>query len=88
VVSAIQHFRDEFEAHIHEKRCPAKVCRPLIRYQILEEVCTGCTVCARNCPVESITGERRKAHIIDPETCVRCGICVQVCNFNAIEVVS
>jgi NADH:ubiquinone oxidoreductase subunit F (NADH-binding)/(2Fe-2S) ferredoxin/Pyruvate/2-oxoacid:ferredoxin oxidoreductase delta subunit len=88
VVSAIQHFRDEFEAHIYEKRCPAKVCRSLIRYEILEDVCTGCTVCARNCPVEAIHGDRRKTHVIDPETCVRCGICVQVCNFNAIEVVS
>jgi NADH:ubiquinone oxidoreductase subunit F (NADH-binding)/(2Fe-2S) ferredoxin/Pyruvate/2-oxoacid:ferredoxin oxidoreductase delta subunit len=88
VVSAIQHFRDEFEAHIYEKRCPAKVCRSLIQYVITEEVCTGCTVCARNCPVEAIHGDRRKPHVIDIETCVRCGICVQVCNFNAIEVVS
>jgi Pyruvate/2-oxoacid:ferredoxin oxidoreductase delta subunit len=88
VVSTIEHFRDEYEAHIYEKRCPAKVCRSLIRYEILEDVCTGCTVCARNCPADSITGERRKAHLIDPETCVRCGICVQVCNFNAIQVVS
>jgi ferredoxin len=88
VVSTLKHFRDEYEAHIYEKRCPAKVCRALISYNILEGPCTGCTVCARNCPTGAISGERRKLHIIDPEVCIRCGICMQVCNFNAIEVVS
>lgn len=88
VMSTIKHFRAEYEAHIYEKRCPSKVCRSLIRFEIGETPCTGCTVCARNCPVEAISGERRKAHHIDPNTCIRCGICVQVCNFNAISVVS
>ncbi len=87
VVSTLRHFRDEYEAHIYEKRCPAKVCKALIRFQILSSVCTGCTVCARNCPVEAISGERRSPHFINSDVCVRCGICVQVCNFNAIEVV-
>lgn len=86
VISAIKHFRDEFEAHIYEKRCPAKVCRSLIHYSITEGVCTGCTVCARNCPVNAITGERRQLHVIDPDICISCGICAQVCNFNAVEV--
>jgi NADH:ubiquinone oxidoreductase subunit F (NADH-binding)/(2Fe-2S) ferredoxin/NAD-dependent dihydropyrimidine dehydrogenase PreA subunit len=86
VISSIQHFRAEYEAHIHEKRCPARVCRPLIRYEIQPEICTGCTVCARNCPVNAITGERRQAHVIDPDICIRCGICMQVCNFNAVNV--
>jgi len=86
VISAIKHFRDEFEAHIYEKRCPAKVCRSLIHYSITEGVCTGCTVCARNCPVSAITGERRQLHVIDPDICISCGICAQVCNFNAVEV--
>jgi NADH:ubiquinone oxidoreductase subunit F (NADH-binding)/(2Fe-2S) ferredoxin/NAD-dependent dihydropyrimidine dehydrogenase PreA subunit len=86
VESTIKHFRAEYEAHIYEKRCPSKVCKALIRYEILPDVCTGCTVCARNCPVNAISGERRQAHLIDPDICVRCGICMQVCNFNAIEI--
>lgn len=86
VLSTLKYFRDEYEAHIYEKRCPAKVCRALIRYEIQPEVCTGCTVCARNCPVTAISGERRQAHYIDPDICIRCGICMQVCNFNAIVI--
>ena len=86
VESTLKHFRDEYEAHIYEKRCPAKVCRAMIRYEILEDACTGCTVCARNCPVDAIHGERRQTHTIDPDTCVRCGICLQVCNFNAVTI--
>ncbi|GAB4485957.1 MAG: NADH-quinone oxidoreductase subunit NuoF [Anaerolineales bacterium] len=88
VISTLKHFRHEYEAHIFEKRCPAKVCRSLIRYEINEGPCTGCTVCARNCPVEAISGERRQTHHIDANTCIRCGMCVQVCNFNAISVLS
>ncbi len=88
VVSTLRLFLDEYKAHIYEKRCPAKVCRALIRYEINQELCTGCTVCARNCPVEAISGERRQPHTIDIETCIRCGICTSVCNFHAIEVVS
>ena len=86
VVSTLQYFREEYEAHIYEKRCPAKVCKGLIRYEIQSATCTGCTVCARNCPVNAISGERRQAHQIDPDTCIRCGICMQVCNFNAISI--
>jgi NADH:ubiquinone oxidoreductase subunit F (NADH-binding)/(2Fe-2S) ferredoxin/Pyruvate/2-oxoacid:ferredoxin oxidoreductase delta subunit len=86
VISTLQHFRDEYEAHIFEKRCPSKTCRALIRYEIVDGVCTGCTVCARNCPVNAISGERRQTHTIDPNICIRCGICSQVCNFNAIEI--
>ncbi|NLG99126.1 MAG: 4Fe-4S binding protein [Chloroflexi bacterium] len=86
VISTLRFFRDEYEAHIYEKRCPAKTCRALIKYEIQQDVCTGCTVCARNCPVGAITGERRKPHYIDPDICVRCGICKQVCNFNAIAI--
>jgi len=87
VESTLKHFRAEYEAHINEKKCPAKVCKALIRYQINEDACTGCTVCARNCPVNAISGERRQTHVIDPDLCIRCGICAQVCNFNAVEIV-
>jgi NADH:ubiquinone oxidoreductase subunit F (NADH-binding)/(2Fe-2S) ferredoxin/Pyruvate/2-oxoacid:ferredoxin oxidoreductase delta subunit len=86
VESTLRHFRDEYEAHIFEKRCPAKVCKALIHYEINPAACTGCTVCARNCPVGAITGERKKTHVIDPDICIRCGICLQVCNFNAVNV--
>jgi len=87
VVSTLKHFREEYIAHVVDKKCPAKVCKALISYQI-EPACTGCMVCARNCPVEAITGERRQLHVIDDETCIRCGICAQVCNFNAVAVLS
>jgi len=86
VESTLAHFRAEYEAHIQDRRCPAKVCRELIRYEILEDICTGCTVCARNCPTDAIRGERRQPHVIDPDACIRCGICNQVCNFNAIVI--
>ena len=87
VVSTLNHFLDEYEAHIKEKRCPAKVCRALIKYQIVEGACTGCTVCARNCPVAAITGERKQLHVIDQDLCIKCGICHQVCAFDAINVI-
>ncbi|MDZ4158748.1 MAG: NADH-quinone oxidoreductase subunit NuoF [Anaerolineaceae bacterium] len=86
VESTLKYFRDEYIAHIYEKRCPAKVCRSLITFTIIDGLCTGCTVCARNCPVNAISGERRQTHYIDPDICIRCGICVQVCNFNAIRI--
>jgi NADH:ubiquinone oxidoreductase subunit F (NADH-binding) len=86
VETILKHFRSEYEAHIYEKRCPAKVCKSLITYEIIDGICTGCTVCARNCPVNAISGERRQTHVIDPDVCVRCGICMQVCNFNAIVI--
>ncbi len=86
VLSMIEHFRDEYEAHIYDKTCPAKVCRALIEYTIDPETCIGCTRCARNCPVDAITGAPRETHVIDPEICIRCGICAQVCPVDAVSV--
>jgi NADP-reducing hydrogenase subunit HndC len=85
VLSTLRYFRDEYEAHIREHRCPAKVCRGLFRYEIVPETCTGCGVCAKNCQVKAITGERRKPHLIDPEICVRCGVCFAKCPCTAIR---
>ncbi len=86
VVSTLEHFLDEYEAHIYEKRCPAKVCRSLIKFEILDGPCTGCTVCARNCPVNAISGERKATHVINQDICIKCGICHQVCQFDAIKI--
>jgi NADH:ubiquinone oxidoreductase subunit F (NADH-binding) len=86
VLSTIKYFRHEYEAHIYEKKCPAKVCRALIEYKVNPETCIGCTRCARNCPVSAISGKPKAAHLIDPSVCVRCGICAQVCPVNAISV--
>jgi len=85
VLSTIRYFRDEYEAHIREHRCPAKVCRGLFRYEIDPETCTGCTVCAKNCPTDAISGERKGAHLIHQETCIACGLCFEKCPHAAIR---
>jgi NADH:ubiquinone oxidoreductase subunit F (NADH-binding)/NAD-dependent dihydropyrimidine dehydrogenase PreA subunit len=84
VISTIRYFRDEYETHITEQRCPAKVCRGLFRYEIDPEACKGCGVCAKNCPAEAIAGEHRKPHVIDQEKCTRCGTCLEKCPFTAV----
>lgn len=87
VLTTLRYFREEYEAHINEKRCPAGVCKSLITIVINEEKCTGCTACAKVCPVSAISGVRKEVHSIDPDICTRCGICVETCRFDAIEVV-
>jgi NADH:ubiquinone oxidoreductase subunit F (NADH-binding)/(2Fe-2S) ferredoxin len=86
VLTTILYFRNEYDKHIREKKCPAGVCKPLFHYEIDEENCTGCQVCFRKCPQEAITGEKKKLHAIDQEKCIKCGICYDACKFNAVVV--
>ncbi|MGD1995900.1 MAG: NADH-quinone oxidoreductase subunit NuoF [Anaerolineae bacterium] len=86
VLSTIRYFRDEYEAHIHDNRCPAGVCKALITYTIDAEKCTGCTACARQCPQETISGEKKEPHLIDQDLCVKCGVCMDTCRFDAVMV--
>jgi len=84
VISTMRYFRDEYLAHVTDKRCPAGACRNLLHYEIAADKCRGCTLCARNCPVNAIQGAVRTAHVIDPEKCIRCGVCMEHCRFGAI----
>ncbi len=85
VLSTLTHYRDEYMAHVVERRCPARKCVALIHYEIDKEKCVGCTVCARNCPVTCISGARREPHVIDQTRCIKCGKCFEVCRFEAVE---
>jgi NADH:ubiquinone oxidoreductase subunit F (NADH-binding)/(2Fe-2S) ferredoxin/NAD-dependent dihydropyrimidine dehydrogenase PreA subunit len=84
VMSTIRYFKDEYEAHIRDKKCPAGVCSALIQYFIDPEKCTGCTRCVKACPVEAISGERKMPHRIDLEKCIKCGSCYDVCKFDSV----
>ena len=86
VLTNILFFRDEYEAHIRDKKCPAGVCKPLFHYEIDPEACTGCQVCFRKCPQDAISGEKKKPHELHQEKCIKCGICYDGCKFNAIIV--
>jgi NADP-reducing hydrogenase subunit HndC len=85
VLSTLRYFRDEYEEHIVNKRCPAGVCKSLLTYSIDADKCVGCTLCAKNCPVDAISGEVKKPHVIDQAKCIKCGICQQNCKFDAIS---
>ena len=85
VASTLTHFRDEYEAHVLEKRCPAGVCKNLLQYFILPDKCIGCGLCKRVCPTDAITGEIKQPHVIDLEKCIKCDACMEACKkFNAI----
>jgi NADH:ubiquinone oxidoreductase subunit F (NADH-binding)/ferredoxin len=86
VLTTIKYFRDEYEAHIKDKKCPAGVCKPLFHYEIDEENCNGCTLCALKCPEKAITGEKKKLHYLDQDKCIKCTICYEACKFNAIAI--
>jgi len=87
VLSTLRYFRDEYEAHVSERRCPAGVCRALIRLAIQPDLCTGCGICKRECPAGAIRGEKKEPHVIDPDLCTRCRLCHDVCPEGAIEIV-
>ena len=84
VLSTLRYFRDEYVAHVVDKTCPAHVCKSLMKYKILPDMCKGCTACARKCPVGAITGAIKAPHTIDPEKCIKCGVCISTCKFGAI----
>ena len=84
VLSTIKQFRSEYEAHIYEKRCPAGVCQKLLNFEIIADKCKGCTLCARQCPVNAISGKVKEPHVIDKSKCIKCGACMEKCKFGAI----
>jgi len=84
VLSTVRRFREEYESHVRDKHCPAKVCPALFRYEIDAEACTGCRLCAKKCPVDAISGERKKPHVIDQGKCTKCGTCFDVCPFSSV----
>ena len=86
VLTTLRYFRDELDAHISERRCPAGQCKALITYYIDAEVCTGCTLCAKKCPVSCISGEKKQPHVIDVSNCIKCDTCRQACKFAAVKV--
>jgi|UniRef100_A0A7C5ENX8 NADH-quinone oxidoreductase subunit F len=85
VLSTLKYFREEYESHIRDKKCPALVCRPLLKYTIDPETCTGCLACVRECPVGAISGVKKEAQEIDQELCIKCGLCFEACQFDAVR---
>ena len=86
VLTTIRYFREEYEAHIWAKKCPAKACKPLITYKVLDDVCNGCGLCRIKCPVQAVEGVKKEAHLILQEKCIKCGVCFDSCKFAAINV--
>jgi NADH-quinone oxidoreductase subunit F len=88
VLTTLRYFRPEYDDHIRNKRCAAKKCKALIRYDVIADTCTGCMLCAKVCPTKAAHGERKKPHEIDQGTCIQCGLCFEACRFDAIEIAS
>ena len=88
VLTTLKYFREEYEAHILKKSCPAKKCKALIEFRVIPENCTGCTLCSKVCPTGAAHGERRDIHSIDPKLCIKCGLCMEACRFDAIEIIT
>lgn len=88
VLTTLRYFREEYEEHVYGGRCRALVCKGLIRYEVIPDLCTGCLVCLRNCTSNAITGEKLKPHVINPELCSKCGVCKELCKFDAVRVVT
>ena len=86
VLSTLRDCRDEYEAHVKEKRCPGGICRALITLAINPDLCNGCGVCVRECPAEAISGEKKKPHVIDATRCTRCRVCHDICPKGAVEI--
>jgi len=87
VLTTLRYFKDEYIAHIHEKRCPSGVCKALIRYEIIPDNCVGCGACKRVCPSDAITGEKKEIHLIHQDKCIKCSMCYSTCRFDAIQVI-
>ncbi len=85
IMSTLKYFREEYETHIRDKKCPAKVCRDLLIYSIIEAKCKGCGACVKACPAGAVTGEKKKPHVIDPNKCIKCGACFDACKFKSVE---
>jgi NADP-reducing hydrogenase subunit HndC len=84
VLSTLRYFRDEYEAHIKDRKCPAGVCKAMMHYVIQANLCKNCGICARQCPVDAISGDKKIPYIIDQDKCIKCGVCMEKCPFKAI----